>query len=222
VNARGLRGAWVGLALAIAAGPVHAAAVCPQLGVVGGTATAGSHLSRSATKDLGLGASLAGRVAGPVLLGVGYDASLLDQVPEVSHSGTVRVAIAGEYAGLRLCPTVGAEYERVRTSSAEAEGRVESDRLPIGLAVGRRFPVSTDLMVTAFVEPLLVRTRVRWESTDGEGWRISDAERSWERAVWLGVRMDMGGRYLLARYRPAHSAEPQEVGVGFGMAIGRR
>jgi len=194
---------------------------CASAPLLGKRIAAGAEYWHSTLGETSVGASLVGRVVGRVRLSGAYEATRLDNVARLENEGRVVVSAPVSFSGFDVCPAAGASYAHLTTDKSGTAGSVVTHETQFGTSVGRSFPLSRNSRVTPFVEPVLVRRNVSWESVDA-AWRVSGDDDASETQVWFGASFATSQSAVVVRFRPSRGSEPREFGVGFHRAFGRR
>jgi hypothetical protein len=188
--------------------------------LLGGRFAATADVSHSTLGETGFGASLNGRVAGSLRLGGAYHATRLDDVDRLAHQGRVTVSMPVLVGKLDVCPLASGGYARLTTERSSTQGRVATREFRLGATVGHGFAVARGMQLTPFVEPVLVRRNVLWESIDA--WTVDGETAAREGQVWLGASLSTPRSGFVMRYRPKTGSGPHELALGFVTAFGRR
>ena len=215
----------VGISAAILASLVFASTAyagdCAPMPLLEHRAAMGLEMSHSNVGETGASAMLGAHIAGPFEIGGAYQATRLTDVDRLQHGGRLELSAPVDFVGIELCPMVGAGYAHLTTDKSSMHGHVTTRDARTGLSVSHSFEFAHDTRVAPFVQPMIVRRNVSWESIDGT-WHVSDRESSTVTQYWFGVSVAMARTAVVARFRPTRGDEPQEFGIGVVTAFGKR
>jgi hypothetical protein len=133
---------------------------CAPTPLLGRRIAVGANVSHSTLDETSLGASITGRVAGPLRLDGDYQSTRVADVDGLARGGRASLSAPLGFAGFALCPTAGVGYTRLSTTESSAEGRVTTRESRFGASLGRTFTFAGATSLTPFLEPLLVRQNV--------------------------------------------------------------
>jgi hypothetical protein len=193
---------------------------CAPTPLLGRRIAVGANVSHSTLDETSIGASLTGRVAGPLRLDGDYQSTRMADVDGLARGGRVSLSAPVAFAGFALCPTAGVGYTRLSTTESSTEGRVTTRESRFGASLGRTFGLGSATSLMPFVEPLLVRQNVSWESI-ASSWVLHGEGSDNQTQVWLGVSIAMSRTAVVARFRPKRGSDPREFGVGVVTAFGK-
>jgi hypothetical protein len=193
---------------------------CAPTPLLGRRIAVGANVSHSTLDETSLGASLTGRVAGPLRLDGDYQSTRVADVDGLARGGRASLSAPLGFAGFALCPTAGVGYTRLSTTESSAEGRVTTRESRFGASLGRTFTFAGATSLTPFLEPLLVRQNVSWESI-ASSWVLHGEGSDNQTQLWFGVSIATSRSAVVARFRPKRGNDPREIGVGVVTAFGK-
>lgn len=138
------------------------------------------------------GASFRHNMAGPFSFAAGYTLASYDNVDPKQHGLTAEVDYELPSLGFSACPTVGLGYSMM----SEDPVSVNTLSIPVGVGLGKSFPVSPGMAITPYVVP-----QWQWaQVTIDDGTDSISADDSWL-AAQLGAtfstpRFYVGGGVL--------------------------
>ena len=182
---------------------------CVTRPLLGRRMAAGADVSHSSGGETGFAASLTGRVIDRVRLTGAYQRTRLDEVDHLAHEARFTLSAPFTAAGLELCPSAGYGYRRLSTQQSTTDGRVSTREMFVGASLSRSFAMGRSSRLTPFIEPVLVRRNVTWESIDA--WLVEGDDRRSQVDLWLGTSLTTSRGALIARFR---------AGNGSGFALG--